>query len=205
MLVRDGEARDLAAHLARLRESVRELYDAELPSDLELGVQRAAAPHARARLRVLHTPTTGVSLETHSLEEREAPAPVGLSPVALPGGLGAHKWADRRLLDGLARRLGGVPLVVDLDGEVLEAAHANVWAVEGRDLVTPPLDGRLLPGITRARLFEDPPEGLDPREEAITLERLAAADEILLSSSIRGLHAAALAGAPQPALLGSRA
>ena len=31
-----------------------------------------------------------------------APGAVALHPVTLPGGLGAHKWADRRLLASLA-------------------------------------------------------------------------------------------------------
>ena len=87
-----------------------------------------------------------------------------------------------------------MPLLVDLDGEVLEAAHANVWIREGTALVTPPLDGRLLPGTVRARLLADPPAGHTAREEPVRLERIAAADELLLSSSLRGLHPAALAG-----------
>ena len=41
-----------------------------------------------------------------------------------------------------------MPLLVDLDGEVLEAATANVWILE-HDTATPPLDGRL-PGSVRA-------------------------------------------------------
>jgi para-aminobenzoate synthetase / 4-amino-4-deoxychorismate lyase len=120
--------------------------------------------------------------------------PVTLAPALLPGGLGAHKWRDRRLLEDLERRLGAVPLLVDLDGDVLEAAHANVWVREGSTLITPPLDGRLLPGTVRARLLADPPAGHTAREEPVTVTRAAAADELLLSSSLRGLHPAALAG-----------
>jgi branched-subunit amino acid aminotransferase/4-amino-4-deoxychorismate lyase len=52
----------------------------------------------------------------------------------------------------------------------------------------------VLPGSVRARLLADPPASHNTREEPITLERAAAADELLLSSSIRGLHRAALAG-----------
>src|SRR4029453_14878172 len=59
------------------------------------------------------------------------PDPVTLSPAILPGGLGAHKWRDRRLLDELAQRVGAVPLIVDLDGDVLEAAASNLFVVEG--------------------------------------------------------------------------
>jgi para-aminobenzoate synthetase/4-amino-4-deoxychorismate lyase len=87
-----------------------------------------------------------------------------------------------------------VPLLVYLNGEVLEAAHANVWIREGTTLVTPPLDGRLLPGTVRARLLAQPPHGHTAREEPVTLERAAAADALLLSSALRGLHPAAPAG-----------
>jgi para-aminobenzoate synthetase / 4-amino-4-deoxychorismate lyase len=200
ILVRDGEAVDLRAHLARLRGSVRELFGQAIPAAVERVVADAAAPHTAARLRVLATPGADaeatVEVEAHPLPELRAVDPVRLAPAALPGGLGAHKWRDRRLLDELERRLGAVPLLTDLDGDVLEAAHANVWIVEEDQLITPPLDGRLLPGTVRARLLAEPPAGLEAREEPITLERLAAADELLLSSSLRGLHRAVLAGRP---------
>ena len=89
---------------------------------------------------------------------------------SLPGGLGAHKWRDRRLLDELAERLEAVPLLVDLDGDVLEAGYANLFIVEGTHLVTPPLDGRQLPGTVRARVLALHPT----REERLTLDRIAA-------------------------------
>ena len=66
----------------------------------------------------------------------------------------AHKWRDRHLLDALARSARGtVPLLIDTDGVVLEAAYANVWVVEGGALLTPPANGRILPGDTRATLL----------------------------------------------------
>jgi para-aminobenzoate synthetase/4-amino-4-deoxychorismate lyase len=201
MLVRDGVAVDLAAHLARLGASVRELYGQELPGDLEHRVRRVAASRRRDRLRVVAAPGPGseasVEVDARPLADAPGPAPVRLAAAALPGGLGAHKWRDRRLLDELERRLGAVALLVDLDGQVLEAAHANVWIVEGQELVTPPLDGRLLPGTVRASLLADPPAGLEAREESIDLERLAAADELFLTSSVRGVHPAELAGVPR--------
>jgi para-aminobenzoate synthetase / 4-amino-4-deoxychorismate lyase len=62
-------------------------------------------------------------------------------------------------------------LIVDLDGQVLEAAAANVLIVEGATVVTPPLDGRLLPGAVRARVLAAAPSvGLGASEEPITLE-----------------------------------
>ena len=87
------------------------------------------------------------SVETSaSATESELVTP---APALLPGGLGRHKWVDRRLLAGLEQRLGAVPLLVDLDGDVLEAAFANIWIAEHDVLVTPPLDGRFLPGTAR--------------------------------------------------------
>jgi para-aminobenzoate synthetase/4-amino-4-deoxychorismate lyase len=130
-------------------------------------------------------------MESHALDAEAPRGPLTLAPVLLPGGLGAHKWRDRRLLAELERRIGAVPLLTDLDGDVLEAAWANVFVVEGTTLTTPPLDGRLLRGTVRARLLAFAPAiGLEPREEPLSLERLAAADEFLLSSSVQGVRAA---------------
>jgi para-aminobenzoate synthetase / 4-amino-4-deoxychorismate lyase len=197
MLVLDGAVIDLRAHLERLRNSADELYGTDLSDDPEARVLAAARSHRRARLRIVIPADGGPELEVAPLADPQTTAtadPVTLAPALLPGGLGAHKWRDRRLLEDLERRLGAVPLLVDLDGDVLEAAHANLWIREGSTLVTPPADGRLLPGTVRARLLAGPPAGQTAREERITLERAAAADEILLSSSLRRLHPAALAG-----------
>ena len=194
VLARDGVPVDLPAHLERLRASVRELYGQALPGGLEREVRDAAGPHALARLRLLASPgEAAVEIEASPIAELDV-KPVRLAPATLPGGLGPHKWRDRRLLDDLQQRLGAVPLLVDVDGQVLEAAHANVWIREGTTLVTPPLDGRILPGTVRARLLADPPAAHTAREEPVTLERAAGADELLLSSALRGLHPATLAG-----------
>jgi para-aminobenzoate synthetase / 4-amino-4-deoxychorismate lyase len=197
MLVRAGRVVDLDAHLGRLRHSVRTLYGRDLPGDLESRVAEAAARAALQRLRVLavpHADRLGVTIEADELRSEPGAEPVALAPAVLPGGLGEHKWIDRRLLARLERRLGGVPLLVDHDGQVLEAAFANVWIAEGETLVTPPLDGRQLPGTVRAALLAAARDGFEVREEPVTLERLAGADEILLSSSIRGVYPGTLAG-----------
>ena len=200
ILVRGGVAVDARAHLARLERSVRALYGTELPAGLRERVAAAAAAAPLQRLRVVAT-SGDVSVEAEPLESEPAPAAVTLAPAVLPGGLGAHKWHDRKLIDELAVRLGAVPLLVDLDGDVLEAAYANVLIVEGAHLITPPLDGRQLPGTVRARVLALHPT----REERITLDRVAAADELLLASSIRGIHPARLVDGQEPRFqLGAR-
>jgi para-aminobenzoate synthetase/4-amino-4-deoxychorismate lyase len=105
----------------------------------------------------------------------------------LPGGLGRHKWADRRLLDALASP-GRTPLIADSDGSVLEAAWGNIWIKEGDRLLTPPADGRILPGVTRSSLLrQGSAAGLRTGEAEIDLERLLSAEAILISSSLSGL------------------
>jgi para-aminobenzoate synthetase/4-amino-4-deoxychorismate lyase len=177
----------LDLHLARLAASAAEVLDVALPERLrdDLLGAAGAAPPGRHRLRI------DVTAEgtTFALAPAAPPSlePVALAPVLLPGGLGAHKWRDRALVDALRERHGGFPLFVDVDGDVLEAAASNVFVVEDGELITPPADGRLLPGVTRARILAATPA----REEPIDLDRLAAADAVLLSSSIALVRVAA--------------
>jgi para-aminobenzoate synthetase/4-amino-4-deoxychorismate lyase len=200
ILVRGGTPVDLRAHLARLERSVETLHATTLPDDLESRVLAAAAAGPLQRLRIVATPT-GIDIDSQPMDLEPPPDAVTLAPAVLPGGIGAHKWRDRRLLDELAERLGAVPLILDLDGDVLEAAYANLFIVEGTHLVTPSLDGRQLPGTVRARVLALHPA----REERVTLDRLAAADEVLLASSIRGIHPARLVDAEEPGFhLGAR-
>ncbi len=184
LLVEHGRPVALEEHLARLAASVEKLYGAALPSTVIAGAQAAAAEAVtRSRMRVLADADGGVRI-TVSPAGPPADGPVVLEPFALPGGLGAHKWRDRRLLDALdALHPGAVPLLVDTDGLVLEAAYANVWIIEGDVLITPPADGRILPGTTRAAVLAAR-DGA--REEPIDLDRLASAESVFLTSSISG-------------------
>jgi para-aminobenzoate synthetase/4-amino-4-deoxychorismate lyase len=186
VLVDGGVALYLDAHLARLTASVSALYGAQLdPGAFERAWAAAEAAVERSRLRILAS-TDGLVEITVTPAPEAGTEPIALVPYEVPGGLGAHKWRDRRLVDELtAREPGTVPLVVDSDGSVLEASYANVWIVEGEAPITPPADGRILPGITRARLLAAEPSA---REEAIDLERLARADRVFVTSSISGLR-----------------
>jgi para-aminobenzoate synthetase/4-amino-4-deoxychorismate lyase len=180
LAVDDHELVALDLHLARLAASAAEVLDVALPDRLgdDLRAAATSAPPGRHRARVDVTPEgTTFALAPAAPLSLE---PVALAPVLLPGGLGAHKWRDRALVDALRERHGAIPLFVDADGDVLEAGASNVFVVEGGELVTPPADGRLLPGITRARILAAMPA----REEPIDLDRLAAADAVLLTSSI---------------------
>jgi para-aminobenzoate synthetase/4-amino-4-deoxychorismate lyase len=196
VLVAGGAPVALDDHLARLSASVSSLYGRELPPLLADELLAAARDAGEARLRVNVTPGPfAVEFELTPLAPRTTP--VTLLPRAVPGGLGAHKWIDRRLLDSLAEEAGRrEPLLCDLDGLVLESARGNVFCVEaGRGLVTPPLDGRILPGITRARVLGAAARlGIPVTVEPLSLERLHRAEEILVSGSLGGVELAQLGG-----------
>ena len=192
VLARAGECASLEAHMERLRASCDELGLA-VPGDLRERAVAAAASleHGRVRIRV--------GIEGCEVATGPPPPPgrVELRPVVLPGGLGAHKWADRALIDALSAG-GSVPLFCDLDGQVLEAGHAAVLVIEGETLVAPPLDGRLLPSVSReAALHAARSAGLDVAIEPVTLDRALAADALALTSALRGPHAGVLPHGPR--------
>jgi para-aminobenzoate synthetase/4-amino-4-deoxychorismate lyase len=197
LLVRGGRVQALDRHLQRLGSSVVELYGESVPADLPQQVRVAAtrlAGEHRLRIKALPAPSgVTVELECERLVLPDPSTTLTLQPTLIPGGLGAHKWCDRRLLD---RHSAGssVPLIVDRGDEVLEAGWANVWIVEGQRIVTPPADGRLLPGVTRGLLLERSPElGLTAAVEPVSLARAARADAIFLTSSLRHAVGAVLA------------
>ncbi len=195
--VRDGRIQALDAHLERLAGSVAELYGSPPTDEPRRRLrQRAAALHGEHRIRIDAVPSDGALRFELVTSELAAGArePVGLRPVLVPGGLGAHKWCDRRLLDGLGS--DPVPLLVDTDDAVLEGAWGNVWVLAGEDLITPPADGRILPGVTRAALVELAPRlGLRIREEPIGLAGIERAGVMFLTSSLR-LAVTAAVGPP---------
>jgi anthranilate/para-aminobenzoate synthase component I len=190
VLIQRGRLVALSEHLERLASSLEELYGACLPQDVTDRIERLPVIE-HARLRILADPDGAVELAL-SPQTRSAGAPARLIPYLLPGGLGPHKWRDRRLLDALvARAPGTVPLLIDTDGSALEAGHANVWIVEGESLITPPADGRILPGVTRASLLR---RERTAREAPVGIGRLLRAESVFLSSSIGGQRSARLAG-----------
>jgi para-aminobenzoate synthetase/4-amino-4-deoxychorismate lyase len=72
---------------------------------------------------------------------------------------------------------------------VLEGSRGSLFLVSAGALVTPPADGRLLPGITRAQAIEAAGAlGIDLREQPVGVEALAAADEVFLTGAVRGVE-----------------
>ena len=200
LLVFDGEPVELGAHLARLDASLRALFPhREPPAGLARALAEAAAGTAVGAVRVAVAPDEEEALraETEELEIEPdrilppGPAAIDARTVAVRGGLGGHKWADRAFLDRMHGGLAGdeTLLVLDWDDTLLEASRANAFAVFGGALLTPPVDGRILPGIARARALDIAARaGIEVREAALRREDLTAADELFLTGSVRGVE-----------------
>ena len=86
-------------------------------------------------------------------------------------------------------------IVVAPDGCLLEAALGNLWLRVDGVWRTPPLDGRVLPGIARAVLLEHAATfGLPVEEGLLTFADLHRADAIAHSNAVYGPRPACLCG-----------
>lgn len=194
----------LDAHLERLVRSAAllGLPEPDRGALAELGV--AAVHDAGARdavLRFLWTPgregggpPTGLALVSTLPEGLEELRARGLRLAVLewaPGhrlaGSKSTSYAENLAAQDEAHRRGcDDALLVSGDRIVLEAPTANVWFREGERLLTPSLAQPILAGVTRAALWElAGAAGFEPEEGVFPLERVAAADEVFLSSSVR--------------------
>lgn len=188
MLVVNGVPVAPEAHLSRLEESLRAVYGTGLPKRTEQLVTEHAEGLDLGRLRLTFVPNEGIEVESGEID-RSLHFPeqaISLRSHAVSGGLGCHKWADRRHLP--ATSPGEALLLMDGD-EVLEADRANVFAVHRGALFTPPLDGQILPGVTRATVIElARAEGVEVTEGRLSLEDLRKSEEVFLTNSIRGIE-----------------
>jgi len=200
MLVLDGAVVELEAHLQRLERSTTRLYNSSLPAELRAEMKRAQRTlqlDRAARLRVAVWPASSglccsaeaEPTECHVLNPLSRTG-LKLRPATVAGGLGAHKWRDRRLIERLGAELepGFELVIVDADDEVLETGAGNLFAVFAKRITTPQADHRLLPGVTRARVLDLARSlGLHAEERPLKLAELSGATEVFVTSAVRGL------------------
>jgi 4-amino-4-deoxychorismate lyase len=202
--VYDGHPFRLDAHLRRLATSAERIglppVDA---AGLALAVDEALAAGGTpdAVLRLLWSPgregqnaPTGLALVSTLPSGHEELRARGLrlavvpwAPGELIAGTKSTSYAENiAAQDEAARRGADDALFVARDGAVLEAPTSNVWWREERRLLTPSLELPILAGVTRAAVIELASDlGYGVEEGAFPLERLLAADEAFLTSSIR--------------------
>lgn len=199
MLVVAGTPVARERHLARLEASLEAVYEAGLPAQARQLVAERAEGLELGRLRLTYIPTGEIEVDCGEIDRSiHFPAhSISLRSHTVDGGLGSHKWADRAAIPSSGQ--GEATLLLD-DDEVLEADRANVFAVRKGTLFTPPLDGRILPGVTRATTIGlARGEGIEVVEKALTLEELVRSEEVFLTNSIRGIESVgSVDGLPLP-------
>jgi len=205
LLVVEGRPIELDAHLERLEASTRFLYGAPCPPTARALLLDHARGARLARMRLTVVPggddELAVEVAVAAVDACVVLAgrdrAVDLAPLVVGGGIGAHKWADRRLLASAEAALAPcVPLLVDRDGSVLEASRGNVFAVRDGVLITPPADERILPGVTRRVVMGiSEAVGIPVREQAVSTTVLIEADEVFLTGSVRGIEPVRSCGA----------
>ncbi len=226
-----GEVFALTRHLDRLARSAAGLGLPQPDLDrLRAGVAEllsADAPLAFGRLRITLTGGPGPlgservpGAATYVLQAvGQEPPPATSAAVVVPwvrnersavAGLKTTSYAENVVALAYAKARGASEAILaNTRGELCEGTGSNVVvALDGR-LVTPPLSSGCLAGISRQLLLEWAGEaGLPIAEETLPVEVLGAADEVLLTSSIRDVQAVHdLDGRrlSAPGLLGARA
>ncbi|MDX6522124.1 MAG: 4-amino-4-deoxychorismate lyase [Gaiellales bacterium] len=212
MRVYGGRAFRLAAHLERLVGSAEVLGlpppDPASLSRLALDAVEACG-RPDATLRVVWTggregaqDGVGFALVTALPEGLERSRALGISLASLQLAIGAHaRRASPWLLPGVkstsyavnmaaqreAHRRGADDAVfLSAEGVVLEGPTSNLWFREDESLFTPALDLGILAGVTRDSLIQLAGEqGVSVVEGEFSLARMAAADEVFTSSSVR--------------------
>jgi para-aminobenzoate synthetase/4-amino-4-deoxychorismate lyase len=196
ILVKDGAPIEIDEHFARLEASVAALYRRPLPRSLRRRTETLASEAAFARLRVALVPESStlrvdiaLTPMPAELAMDHAPKSTVVESRALANGLGPHKWVDRDIIEHFEDLCApAVPLFVDALGTILEGSRANVFVQVGDALITPPLDNRILPGITRQRVIAlAGPLRIRICEEPVALSELLAGDGAFLTGSLRGI------------------
>lgn len=79
-------------------------------------------------------------------------------------------------------------IMCDATGRVAEGASSNVFMVQQGVVLTPPLEVGLLAGITRSRVMAlARADGIEVRTEEIWPDQLRQAEEVFITSSVRGI------------------
>jgi branched-subunit amino acid aminotransferase/4-amino-4-deoxychorismate lyase len=117
----------------------------------------------------------GFALKTFPGGQREGTL-FGLKTLSYLGNLQAKQVAKEAGCDEA--------LFIDSAGQVLEGSTSNVFVVKGGEVFTPPLDGRILPGIARQRVLQLLKTG---RECAISAKQFAGADEVFVTNALLGV------------------
>ncbi|MFO0892320.1 MAG: aminotransferase class IV [Isosphaeraceae bacterium] len=201
----NGRATLLSRHLDRLRSSAQvlglPLDPTSLPDEAAVhALLRAEGREGDARLRM--TLSGGLSADSAGTlwmraypltQPAEAGIVLGRGWPARSDPLAGHKtlnyWANRLMFEDAQEHGFHECVTVTPDGNVWECSRSNLFAVVEGDVLTPPCEGRVLPGIMRGLILEQGPRlGFSVREATIgILDPLFRPEEMFVTNSVRGL------------------
>jgi para-aminobenzoate synthetase/4-amino-4-deoxychorismate lyase len=177
----------LEAHLDRLFASAACFrFDGDRKEIRDMLANAVGDLRGPSKIRIMLEADGGVLCEAVDLSPLPSPMRIGLAgePIDRADVFLYHKTTSRAVYDRARASRPDVdtPILWNYDGEVTEAAEANIVVVRGGRKVTPPVECGLLPGTLRADLLA---RG-EIHEERILVEDLPRADEIWLVNSVRG-------------------
>ena len=203
----------LERHLARLGRSLASVGLSvpaavqSLPADVEALSLRAERPSALCRITVTAgakasldlpngQPRVLVQLRDVPTRPVGRPVEVGLLPFALDArsplaGVKSTSYLIHYLLRERAEQEGRVDdLMIDAQGLLTEATVSTVFVVFDGQLVTPPVEAGVLPGVTRSAVLELAEAlSLPTKVGVVTEAQLATVDECFLTGAGKGLLA----------------
>lgn len=200
-----GRPFEWARHWARLQAGAQ-LFGLELPS-CEEGQEVAGellqrnglvSRAERVRLRVTRTPEhllfSAVAEVIPAEPERVRSGPFVRNERSALAGVKAISYGENSLALRWAKARGATEvLLANTRGEWCEGSWSNLFVVVEGEILTPPLASGCLPGVTRATVIElARSEGFAVREVEQGHSELAKAEEIFLTSSLRGVRPVAV-------------
>lgn len=127
-------------------------------------------------------PTPSTAIATVPWTRNERSAVVGLKTTS---------YAENVVALARAKESGGSEAIFgNTRGELCEGTGSNIFVVVDGEVLTPPVESGLLPGITRALVIEScEAAGIPVHEKTMPLEILRTADEVFITSSTRDVQA----------------
>jgi 4-amino-4-deoxychorismate lyase len=131
-------------------------------------------------------PTYPLKNQTHGVKLHLCELKLGLQPKLagvkhlnrLENVLARMEWKDSSIADGL---------LLDSNDNVIECTMSNIFARYGNSLITPSLKECGVAGIARTRIIENAKDfDLNVKIEALKLNKLMQADEIIICNSLFG-------------------
>jgi branched-subunit amino acid aminotransferase/4-amino-4-deoxychorismate lyase len=178
----NGHATLLPRHLDRLRASARALG---LPPRLRITLSGGLSSEAGETLWMRSFPMAPSSFEEGII--------LGPAWAARADALAGHKtlnyWFNRLMFEDAQARGFDECVTITPDGNVWEGSRSNLFAVVDGDVLTPPGDGKVLPGIMRGLILERGPRlGFSVREATLgIMDPLFRPQEVFLTNSVRGV------------------